>query len=164
MNTSVQTKERKQTGKIPTQERLIMGDVANNDNRYFSLTPTLLEYWRERGLMGSGPDKERRYAAGSFFMEMSERTNLMASNTTDYRVLKGASLNPECDNAPIDMVRFLLKRVCSGSRSILVLLAITPSVRDLKISQEQVCLALDELGLAIEELEKSDLFSNEGQI
>ena len=144
---------------MPTNERLARGDVRYTSNgRYRSSLPTVLEYWRQKGFLGSGSKQENRYSACEILLELAEHTNLMASNTIDYNRVDGLSTAEQPEISPIDHIRFIMSKISLESGKIFRRMIAEPDKEMPSIPYQSVTLAMDELVDAIEIWKKSDLF------
>ena len=145
--------------KIPTNERISKGDIAFRDGGiYYSVVPTVLELWRERGFLGSGALGEDRFAACEILFELAESTRLMASNTTDLMRVPGTSTEVACDVGPIDHIRFMMKNMSLQSSKIFRDLIVAPGMLELRFDRAAVVQAMDELIAAVEMWKNSELF------
>lgn len=154
-NTAVKLDEMK----IPTNERISKGDIAFRDGGiYYSVVPTVLELWREKGFLGLGSLGEDRFAACEVLFELAESTRLMASNTTDLMRVPGCSTQITSDIGPLDHIRFMMKNMSLESSKIFRDMIVAPGMLEHRVDRMAVVKAMDELIAAVEMWKRSVLF------
>ena len=139
----------------PTAERLVKGDVAvAQDNIYRSLTPTCLELWYEKGLLGSGKTATDRFEALQFLVELAEMANLMTSNTVDFGRVGSGGCGEGADISALDAWRHLLSSCTPATKKLLTAICCAPCSNEF-VDIFMLQQAADEIMLSIERLKKN---------
>lgn len=143
---------------VPTNERLIRGDVAvRPSGLYYNIAPTTFDEWYESGILGAGRIAEVRYSAGSILFELGSQTKLMASNTFDYTRVGTGGVDEGPDVAPIDHIRFIMGELSRDSARLFRNMIAAPCMRHPRVDGVTIRLAFDDLVKVIELWKKSDL-------